>query len=165
MIFDISFVLFILSIREVAKSVFCHIRHYNIQFLKKCFTDLVFQTMNSMDYSTMHLIFSTGKVFSDEYLSYCMPFVPRYANLICCKQVVFSTFCYHSCPIGFILLLHASLWSLLFYRIFLCLYLPNGKEYEQFSGLLIKVTGNTIALFTNRGENCFLSLSLCMIPL
>lgn len=77
----------------------------------------------------MHFIFSTVKVFSDEYLNYCMPFVPRYGILICCKQVVYSTFYYYSYPMGFILLLHASLWSLLSYRIFLCLYLPTGKDW------------------------------------
>lgn len=88
-----------------------------------------------MDYSTMH--FCCEGFFSEEYLSYCMPFVPRYAILSCCKQVVFSTFYNYSYPMGFILLLCASLWSFLFYSIFLSLYLPNGKDWEQFSGLLI----------------------------
>lgn len=87
-----------------------------------------------MDYSTMHFC---CEVFSGEYLNYCMPFVPRYAILICYKQVVFSTFHNYSYPVGFILLLCASSWSFLSYRVFLSLYLPNGKDCEQLSGLLI----------------------------
>lgn len=60
-----------LSIRQVAKSVFCHVRHYNILFFKKHYTDLIFQSVSDlspkMDYLSGYFV-SPLKFFSGEYL-------------------------------------------------------------------------------------------------
>lgn len=64
--------------------------------------------------------------------------MPRYAILICCKQVVSSPsiifpillalFCFFACVFVIFPVLHN----------YFCLYLPNGKDCEPFSGLPVR---------------------------